>query len=267
MSKKIENESQISVIIPVHSLDETTKKLLDLAIDSVNKQTEQPKELLIVCPQTVLDYLKASPIEKTDIMVEFVLNEGKTDFASQINLGVENTKTEWFCILEMDDELTPNWLANVNKYKSKYQEIDSFLPIIINRDDTGKKFFGFSNEAVFAAEFSSELGMLDHNCLLGYQGFNFDGMVMRKESFKAHGGLKPSMKLTFIYEFLLRVTYFSSQVMVIPKFGYKHMNSREGSLFSSYKETIDGDEQRWWVALAKKEYFHTKDRGITYEKK
>jgi glycosyltransferase involved in cell wall biosynthesis len=261
MSKQIENNSQISVIIPVHLLDESTKKLFDVAIESVKSQTELPKEILVVGPKEVLDF-----VGKDNDGFRFVLNEGKTDFASQINLGVEKCETEWFCILEMDDELAPTWLSNVNKYKSKYLDVDSFLPIIVNREFETNAFVGFDNEAVWAAEFSTELGLIDHNCLLAYQAFNLDGMVMKKDVFISNGGLKPSMKLTFIYEFLLRITYFSSTVMVIPKFGYRHMNSRVGSLFNTYKNTLSLDEQRWWLSLAKKEYFHTKDRGITYEK-
>ena len=53
--------------------------------------------------------------------------------------------------------------------------------------------------------------------------------------------------------------------MVIPKFGYKHVNQRPDSLFASYKETMDPTEARWWLAQAKKEYYFDKDRKITYE--
>jgi hypothetical protein len=53
--------------------------------------------------------------------------------------------------------------------------------------------------------------------------------------------------------------------MVIPKLGYKHTNNREGSLFVEYKNTIDVLESKFWVGKAKKEYFFTEDREITYE--
>jgi hypothetical protein len=91
-------------------------------------------------------------------------------------------------------------------------------------------------------------------------------MVMKRDLYIELGGLKPSMKLTFIYEFLLRITCFSAKVMVIPKFGYKHMNQRIGSLFNRYKNELTPDEARWWLSLAKKEYFNQKDRKITYDK-
>ncbi len=53
--------------------------------------------------------------------------------------------------------------------------------------------------------------------------------------------------------------------MVIPKLGYKHTNSREGSLFVEYKDTIDVLESRFWMNQAKKEFYQKEDREITYE--
>ena len=90
-------------------------------------------------------------------------------------------------------------------------------------------------------------------------------MVIRKSTYDEFGGFKPSIKLTFIYEFLLRMTFKDVRVFVIPKFGYKHVNQRNGSLFSTYKESLDPIEARWWLAQAKKEYYFPRDRKITYE--
>ena len=101
---------------------------------------------------------------------------------------------------------------------------------------------------------SSEMGILDHETLVKIQNFNFDGMVVRKSVYQEAGGLKTNMKLTFTYEFLLRLTYQSIPVMVVPKLGYKHLNNREGSLFVEYKNTIDVLESKFWVNKAKKEY-------------
>jgi hypothetical protein len=110
------------------------------------------------------------------------------------------------------------------------------------------------------------MGVLDNAALLRYQNFNMDGMAMLKEAYQEFGGLKESMKLSFISEFLLRFTFNSCKVMIIPKLGYKHLNDREGSLFNSYKKELTPDESRWWLSLAKKEYFHVNDRNILYEK-
>ena len=131
--------------------------------------------------------------------------------------------------------------------------------------DENGQFISFTNESVWAKEFSEVMGVLDNNTLQKVQNFNFDGMIVKKELFLESGGLKTNMKLTFTYEFLLRMSYNDVTIMVIPKLGYKHTNNREGSLFVEYKNTIDVLESKFWVNKAKKEYFFTEDREITYE--
>ena len=76
------------------------------------------------------------------------------------------------------------------------------------------------------------------------------------------------MRLTFVYEFLLRLTYNSVNIMTIPRIGYKHMNLREGSIFWNYKngnEKISDKEVSFWIESAKKEHFFTSDRNIKFE--
>jgi hypothetical protein len=63
-------------------------------------------------------------------------------------------------------------------------------------------FVGFTNEATFAASLNSEIGYLTNDVLMAYQNFQSSGMVI-KNQYLENGGFKPSMKLTFVYEFLL----------------------------------------------------------------
>ena len=93
-------------------------------------------------------------------------------------------------------------------------------------------------------------------------------MVIRKDLFVENGMIKSNFKLTFGYEFLLRMTQNSVKFMTIPKIGYKHMNLREGSIFWNYKngdDVITPDEVKFWVESAKKEFFFINDRAIKYE--
>jgi hypothetical protein len=93
-------------------------------------------------------------------------------------------------------------------------------------------------------------------------------MVIRKETFLDYGGFKESMKLTFVYEFLMRMTYNSAIIRTIPKIGYKHTNMRLGSIFWNYKfgeSPLSPDEAKFWLEVAKKEYFFIQDREIKYE--
>ena len=61
------------------------------------------------------------------------------------------------------------------------------------------------------------------------------------------------------------MTFKDVRVMVIPRFGYKHVNQRTDSLFDTYRQTMDPVEAKWWLSQAKKEYYFDKDRKITYE--
>ena len=50
-----------------------------------------------------------------------------------------------------------------------------------------------------------------------------------------NGKLKENIKLTFGYEFLLRLTHNGCRVMTVPRVGYEHVNLREDSLFWMYR--------------------------------
>jgi len=80
--------------------------------------------------------------------------------------------------------------------------------------------------------------------------------------------LKPSIVLTFGYEFFLRLTHNSVKTMTIPRIGYKHTNLRQGSIFWNYKngdEKLNEPQVKFWLESAKKEYFFTIDRQIKFE--
>lgn len=256
----------ITVIIPVHELNVVTEQKFKDALISVKEQTVAPEKVLVVVPTGSGLMEKAFEIAKSiELEINVAENDGDTDFSSQMNFGVNEIETSHFMFLEYDDVLTEIWVKNVKTYITSYGEgVEMFLPIIANTNDTDQ-VIGLTNEPVWANEFSDKMGVLDNETLLRYNDFNFDGMVMSKGAYQEVGGLKPSMKLVFPLEFMLRVTELEKAIMVVPKIGYKHRIKREGSLFSTLKDTLSIDEQRWWLALAKKEYFHTKDRKITYE--
>jgi len=262
----MEEKTNISVILSVHELNEETKKLFNNAILSVAGQSTLPDELIIVVPKgsEAYEFMKSYDFGAIKSIVTIAENEGETDFATQTNYGVSVAKSDWVSFLEYDDEYAAIWFKNVVKYREAHSDVEIFMPIIVDVNGD-KEFIGFSNEAVWAHGFSDELGILDNNALLAYQNFSIDGVVMKKSLFQDFGGLKPSIKLTFVYEFLLRMTFKAVKTMVIPRFGYMHMNQRVGSLLASLKQTLNPNETKWWIAQAKKEYYFLKDRNTTYE--
>lgn len=257
----------LSVILPlsttqVKDFDDFFKK----SIESIKSQKVKPKNLIIVHTndESLIDYLNKFDFSGVEtIKVQY---DGEPNYSSQINLGVNSSDSKWVSFFEFDDEYSTIWFDNVKKYSSVYPDVEAFLPIVIDVDSKST-FVGFTNEATFAANFAQEIGLLTNDMLLNYQNFQSAGMVIKKEVIENFGGFKPSMKLTFVYEFLLRMTYNSVKIMTIPKLGYKHLNLRPESIFWNLKfgnEKLDEDEVKFWISSAKKEYFFVDDRNIKY---
>ena len=252
----------ITVIIPLHEFNEKVKPLLENAIKTVPKECN----LNVSCGANVnekeLFYLN-------DIFDGITIScptnkEEKDDFCTLINREVKNIGTKWFSILEFDDEYTDIWFNNVREYIKINPDISVFLPLTELLEFSNKRFISYGNEAPWATSFSNEIGEIDNDCLQQFFDFNLTGGVYNTEDWNNEGGLKPSIKLTFWYEFLLRITNNDKKVFVIPKLGYKHYVNREDSLFNKYRDTISEEESNWWFELAKKESFYKDDRNITY---
>jgi hypothetical protein len=258
----------LTIILPIHITNEQTDDLFKNAIKSITTQTVDEKPKLIVVRSNDIklkNYLESFDFNGLD--VEVIENVGDTSFMGQINFGVGKVNTKWFSVLEHDDEYATIWFKNVEKYSSHYEDVDVFLPLVVDVTAEGE-FINFTNEAVWAMNFSDKMGYLDNECLLRYPNFQTSGMVINKEKFTEVGGFKGSVRLTFVYEFLLRGTYNDLKVFTIPKVGYKHTNMRPDSLFWNYKykegDLIDSTEANFWIETAKKEYFFTTDREIKY---
>jgi len=263
------NSNDVTVILPVHNVSGTFNEWFSKAITSLTQAQVKAGKVLIICAddEKVKSFMtKWVKPEGIDVTIEY--NNGDTTFCGQINFGVTKCETEFFSILEIDDEYSNIWFKQFAEYLPHHEEVDIFLPLVVDTDEQGQ-FIGFTNEALWAVGFSEELGFLDNNTLLRYQNFQISGMIMRKSKFEEIGGMKSSIKLTFNYEFLLRATYNDAVVMTIPKVGYKHTNQRINSLFWDYKFNQDyrlgPEEAQFWVDTAKQEYFFTMDREVVFE--
>lgn len=258
----------LSVIMPIKSsLAKDFDDFFQKAIKSIQNNTTKILELVIVHTEEeqLVNYLDTFSFD--DLTVKKVLYKGEPNYASQINLGIKESSGEWVSFFEFDDEYSSIWFKNVEKYSKYFPNVDVFLPVVVDVDEKGT-FAGFTNEASFAANFSQEIGFLTNETLHTYQNFQTAGAVYKKDILNSFGGFKPSIKLTFVYELLLRLTYNSVNIMTIPRLGYKHFNLREGSIFWNYKNSDNKmleDEVKFWIQTAKKEYFFIDDRIIKYE--
>jgi len=259
---------KLSVILPLKSaVVKDFKDYFEKAIMSIKNNTVGIHELIIVHTpeEQLINFL--GEFDFGELNVKKVLFSDSPNYALQINEGIKNSTGEWVSFFEFDDEYSAIWFKNVKEYISYYPDVEVFLPVVVDTDEKGV-FAGFTNEATFAANFTQEMGYLTNETLHTYQNFQSSGAVFKKDVLQNFGGFKPSMKLTFVYEFLLRLTYNSVRIMTIPRLGYKHLNLREGSIFWNYKYSTDTmleDEIKFWIQSAKKEYFFTEDRAIKYE--
>lgn len=261
------NTLSLSVILPIKSSKaKDFDEFFEKAITSLKNQLVKFEELVIVHTQeqSLIDLLNG--YDFGDLNVTKLLWDKDPNYGDQVNFGIKNAKGQWVSLFEFDDEYSSIWFKNVQKYIESFPEVQMFLPVVVETDEKGL-FAGFTNEATFAANFSQEMGMLTNDTLQDYQNFQTAGSVFKKSIVEDFGGLKPSIKLTFIYEFLLRMTYNSVSIMTIPRLGYKHVNLREGSIFWNYKfgeHVMVEDEVKFWIQTAKREYFFTDDRSINY---
>lgn len=264
----MEKSLDLTVVLPIKSaVASFFNEYFEKAIQSLQNQEIKPSELIIVHTSDALLKSILDSYDFGDLTVRKIEWDLDPNFCDQVNLGVAESKTKWVSIMEFDDEYSKIWFKNVKKYSEVYEDVDCFLPIVVDVDDKGV-FAGFTNEATFAANFSQEMGYLTNDTLQSYQNFQTSGMVIKKDTFIDFGGFKPSIKLTFVYELFLRLTYNSVKIMTIPKLGYKHMNLRHGGIFWNYKNgdsMLSEDEVKFWITSAKKEYFFIEDRNIKYE--
>jgi hypothetical protein len=254
----------ITIILPVHRIEDNYRVMFENAVKSV-EQFHNDVKLMIVCPANV----KSEFANISDTLeVNIVTNNTKTDFCSQVNLGIENCDTEWFSILEIDDEYKSIWLKSINEYVNTYSDIDVFLPVVKDINTEGN-FVSFTNESTWAYGFTEKQGVLDNEVLLDFQNYQISGGLYKTQVVKDNGSLKENIKLTFGYEFLLRLTHNNVKIMTVPRIGYQHLNFREDSLFWLYKNDdtnkISEEEAKFWLETAKKEFFFKNKRDVNYE--
>ena len=255
----------ITIILPIHKIDNSYQEMLTNAVESIQDFHNDVK-LMIVCPSKV-----KSKIEKLDLgqklEITYNTHTGETDFCSQINKGVQNCDTEWFSILEIDDTYKSIWLKSIHQYMKIYPDVDVFLPIVKDINPEGN-FISFTNESAWAYGFTEIQGFIDNEVLLEFQNYQISGGLFRTSKVIDNGLLKENIKLTFGYEFLLRLTHNGCRVMTVPRVGYEHVNLREDSLFWLYKNNdenkLSEKEVKFWLDTAKKEFFFKNKREVNY---
>ena len=261
----------LSVIIPIIECNDTTSPLLSSAVESIAKQegVEFFPPIYVVFPASIeADVVswRDSMLRKHQDKLNFLLvkNEGNTDYQSQVNLAVNTANTEYFSVLEFDDEYSMTFFRNAHKYIQSYPEVDIFLTMMIEVNDKNEGI-KLTNETVWSQQFvgeNGEMGYLNLKALQQYSDFKLSGAIIKKSEFVNLGKYKTNIKLSFMYEFLLRALNNACKIYSIPKIGYKHFANREGSLFDTYLKTMPVAERKFWFETATKEANILNDRPI-----
>jgi hypothetical protein len=258
--------TQLSIIIPVHEFNDTVKEYLTKAIKSVVDQSDmaEPPKLIIIHTPTIggkiMDIVK--DVYPKDLSVLYIATRQQSDYQSMVNLAVNEIDTEFFSVLEFDDEFGKTYSKNVEQYISAYPLVDIFIPMMLEVDIENKPV-KISNEIAWSQHFAGEienLGYLSVETVKSYSDFKLSGAVIRKSDFIKNGGYKANIKLTFMFEYLLRSLNNNSIAFIIPKIVYKHLVDRPDSMFEVYSKTMPKLERKFWFDIAMKEYFFNKDR-------
>ena len=257
----------ITTIIPVHEYNEVIENYLHKAIESVITQTDEYKsEIIIVSPLEVKQLIEVK-LNYLNI-INYVINEGDTDYQSQVNLAVNSVKTDYFMVLELDDEINKTFFKNGETYIKTMPDVDVFLTMMVevNDENQGLKL---TNEIIWSQQFvgeNGEAGFLNISSLKQYSDFKLSGAIFKKSDFINNGKYKTKIKLTFMYEYLLRLLNNGGKVFCIPKIGYKHLSTRENSMFDVYGKTMPMEERKFWFDIAVSESNFNNDRDIDISK-
>lgn len=265
----------IDIVIPVHKYDADVESLLTRCLESVKFMAEVSSvanvktDIVVVGPSLPAEKIMNLVEWKTEFTSFNVVDNTNdaVDFCSQVNFAVEEEcKNDYFMVVEYDDVVTPNWVRTSLPYIKERKKTTVFLPLIevydITKPDTPLNYL---NEIGWSSAFAeNELGSLNLDALKEYCNFNITGGIIKRSEFIKAGGLKPSIKLSFGYEFLLRMANLYEEVYIIPKVGYFHFINREDSLTAEYHRTMTQEEGAWWIKLAGQEFHFKKDRKKTY---
>lgn len=256
---------ELTIIVPLVEYKEEYKELYENALNSVAEgDVREEVSIIFVGPSSSINVVKEFNFGAREVL--YLENSKNTEFSFQINKAVKDVKTEYFSVLEFDDNYTSFWFNEVEKYLGLVDNISLYLPLIevfdFKRKEVGA--IAYSNEPVWASSFSEELGYVDEQSLKNHFNFTVSGGIFRTKDFISVGGLKNSLKVFFWYELLLRMNHNGKKIYVVPKVGYEHYVNRDGALSMQYQQ-MPQDELNFWFTTAQEEFVYKTDRKKKYE--
>lgn len=302
------NNKKVLVALPVNRIEDF---LLNECLYSLAQQ-ESPIDVLILANNLTpedrnrLEIIATGPIiniqeknDKNEIVkkqisalkdLNFIIEDTNADTFSKVfnegfNYAVKNNY-EWYSMVEYDDIVDVRWFTQFENYHKSKPEIHGFAPI--TREVSNGAFLGYINEACWVENMAEIAGIFDWNLLTKWNCMNITGTVLNVEKLKEYSEqkqdtelykpLKESLKIDYIYEFFLRLTYNDFKIYTIPRLGYEHRIDRPSQVVDYFtsklprdivgraidKGGMTPDEFNFWKSIPKKEQYHIKDRNTVY---
>lgn len=215
---RIANPPLLSVVMPVY---DPPIKFLNKAIESVVNQVYQNWELCVVDDASTNPAVREllSSWAGKDERVKIHFSEVNGNISRTTNTAVDMAKGEYVALLDNDDEITPDALAEVAIYLSAQPQTDILYSDDDKIDVNGKRF-----APQFKPDWSPEL-------LLSYM-YMSHLLVMRRKLYLEAGGLRVGYEGSQDYDLALRASRLADHVGHIPKVLY-HWRVLAGSTASS----------------------------------
>jgi hypothetical protein len=260
----------LTIIIPVHELTAETTPLLETAVYSIESQQGfVPAEVLVVAPASLasdLGQIFLTGIERK-ATYKVVTHEGATDIASQVNAAIAQASTEYVTILEFDDELGNQYIAEMALHVATQPEVEAWLPLIACVD-TENRLLKHGNETLWVPK-TEEVrpeGFVDAETTEVDADLFLSGAMVRKDVFTEGYGLKSNIPYTFVNEFFRRIVARGVVARGMGKLLYLHRERRPGSYVYELmvgEKALSKDQQRELLELARTESAYEVQRPVT----
>ncbi len=212
------NPPLISIIMPVYN---PPREFFDMAVDSVFAQLYENWELCIADDASSFSWVRESlkELSKRDSRIKVVFRQENGNISLATNSAAEVATGEFLLLMDQDDELTPDALAQVALFAANNPLAD-----IIYSDDDKIDTKGGRFAPQFKPDFSPEL-------LLSYMYISHL-FVIRRELYLKTGGMRAGFEGSQDYDLALRATELARDVVHIPRILY-HWRVLPGSTASS----------------------------------
>jgi GT2 family glycosyltransferase len=202
----------------------TPMAMLWQAIESVRNQSYKNYELVIVDDgsndEHITRYLQS--LERLDSRIRVKILEKNVGISNALNLAIEMVGTEYFAVLDHDDELSMDALELVVLYLLEFQGTDYLYTDEDKLSANGATYFGPFYKPDWSPEYF--LSMM-YTCHLS---------VFRTSIVRKLGGYRSSFDYAQDYDLVLRITEVTNQIIHVPYVCY-HWRIWENSTASGNK--------------------------------